>query len=75
MKQFEIKLPLINDIKEFVNIMSRHPYAVEAVSGRYKVDAKSIMGLFSLDLSKPIKINAYTDDNSLRSELRQYIVA
>ena len=40
MKQFEIKLPLINDIKEFVNIMSRHPYAVEAVSGRYKVDAK-----------------------------------
>lgn len=75
MKQFEIKLPLINDIKEFVNIMSRHPYAVEAASGRYKVDAKSIMGLFSLDLSKPIKINAYTNDDKLKEELSRYLVA
>ena len=75
MKQFEIKLPLINDIKEFVNIMSRHPYAVEAVSGRYKVDSKSIMGLFSLDLSKPIKINAYTNDDKLKEELSRYLVA
>ena len=75
MKQFKVKLPVINDIKDFTNIVSRHAYHIEAESGRYKVDAKSIMGLFSLDLSKPIKINAYTDDNSLRSELRQYIVA
>lgn len=75
MKQFKVKLPLINDIKDFTNIVSRHAYHIEAESGRYKVDAKSIMGLFSLDLSKPIKINAYTDDNSLQSELRQYIVA
>ena len=49
MKQFEIKLPLINYIKDFVNIVNRKSYNVEAVSGRYKVDAKSIMGLFSLD--------------------------
>ena len=75
MKQFEIKLPLINDIKEFVNIMSRHSYEVEAVSGRYKVDAKSIMGLFSLDLSKPIKINAYTNDDKIKEELSRYLVA
>ena len=75
MKQFKVKLPVINDIKDFTNIVSRHAYHIEAESGRYKVDAKSIMGLFSLDLSKPIKINAYTDDNSLRSELRQYIGA
>ena len=75
MKQFEIKLPLINDIKEFVNIMSRHPYSVEAVSGRYKVDAKSIMGLFSLDLSKPIKINAYTNDDKIKEELSRFLVA
>ena len=75
MKQFEIKLPLINDIKEFVNIMSRHSYVVEAVSGRYKVDAKSIMGLFSLDLSKPIKINAYTNDDKIKEELSRFLVA
>ena len=75
MKQFKVKLPLINDIKDFTNIVSRHPYYIEAESGRYKVDAKSIMGMFSLDLSKPIKVRAYTDDNSLGRELRQYIVA
>ena len=75
MIQFKIKLPKINDIKDFTNIASRHPYYIEAESGRYKVDAKSIMGMFSLDLSKPIKVRAYTDDNSLGRELRQYIVA
>lgn len=75
MKQFEIKLPLINDIKDFVNIVNRKYYNVEAVSGRYKVDAKSIMGLFSLDLSKPIKINAYTNDDKIKEELSRYLVA
>ena len=75
MKQFEIKLPLINDIKDFVNIVNRKSYNVEAASGRYKVDAKSIMGLFSLDLSKPIKINAYTNDDKIKEELSRYLVA
>ena len=75
MKQFEIKLPLINDIKDFVNIVNRKSYNVKAVSGRYKVDAKSIMGLFSLDLSKPIKINAYTNDDKIKEELSRYLVA
>ena len=75
MKQFEIKLPLINDIKDFVNIVNRKSYNVEAVSGIYKVDAKSIMGLFSLDLSKPIKINAYTNDDKIKEELSRYLVA
>ena len=75
MKQFEIKLPLINDIKDFVNIVNRKSYIVEAVSGRYKVDAKSIMGLVSLDLSKPIKINAYTNDDKKKEELSRFLVA
>lgn len=75
MKQFKVKLPLINDIKDFTNIVSRHAYHIEAESGRYKVDAKSIMGLFSLDLSKPIKINAYTNDDKLKEELSRYLVA
>ena len=75
MKQFKVKLPLINDIKDFTNIVSRHVYHIEAESGRYKVDAKSIMGLFSLDLSKPIKINAYTNDDKLKEELSRYLVA
>ena len=75
MKQYKIELPLINDIKDFVNIVSKQNYHIEEESGRYKVDAKSIMGLFSLDLSKPIKINAYTNDDKLKEELSRYLVA
>ena len=75
MKQYKIELPLINDIKDFVNIVSKQNYHIEAESGRYKVDAKSIMGLFSLDLSKPIKINAYTNGDKLKEELSRYLVA
>ena len=75
MKQYKIELPLINDIKDFVNIVSKQSYHIEAESGRDKVDAKSIMGLFSLDLSKPIKINAYTNDDKLKEELSRYLVA
>ena len=75
MKTVQITLKSIQDIRTFVNEVTLLDYDVDLEQGRYKVDAKSIMGLFSLDLSKPIKINAYTDDNSLQSELRQYIVA
>ncbi len=52
----------INDVKEFVNIVMLYDYDVDLVSGRYAVDAKSIMGIFSLDLSKPIELTAHTDD-------------
>ena len=57
-----IELNAINDVKEFVNTVMLFDYDVDLVSGRYAVDAKSIMGIFSLDLSKPIKLQAHTDD-------------
>lgn len=57
-----ISLQAINDVKEFVNIVMRFDFDVDLVSGRYAIDAKSIMGIFSLDLSKPIELHAHTDN-------------
>lgn len=62
MKSLVIKLDTINDVKNFVNTVTRFDFDVDLVSGRYAVDAKSIMGIFSLDLAKPIKMEIYSDD-------------
>ena len=58
----KIALTTINDVKNFVNTVSRCDFAVDLSGGRYTVDGKSIMGIFSLDLSKPLNLLAYTDD-------------
>ena len=62
MKTIEVVLGSINDVKDFVNAVTKYPYDVDLASGRYVVDAKSIMGIFSLDLSKPIKVEIHSDD-------------
>lgn len=62
MQTFNLMLNSINDVKDFVNIVSKYSFDVDLTSGRYVVDAKSIMGIFSLDLSKPIKVEV-RDDN------------
>ena len=56
---FEVLLSSINDVKRFVNAACEQPFDIDIVSGRYIIDAKSIMGLFSIDLSKPIKVAVY----------------
>ncbi len=61
MKSINVMLSTINDVKDFVSIVSQFDYEIDLVSGRYAVDAKSIMGIFSLDLSKPIKVNIHSD--------------
>lgn len=60
-----ISLQAINDVKEFVNIVMRFDFDVDLVSGRYAIDAKSIMGIFSLDLSKPINLNIHAEGSAL----------
>lgn len=60
-----ISLQAINDVKEFVNIVMRFDFDVDLVSGRYAIDAKSIMGIFSLDLSKPINLNIHAEGSTL----------
>ena len=61
MKSVTIKLSLAENVKSFVNIVNRYPYDVDLRAGRHVVDAKSILGIFSLDLSKPITMEIYTD--------------
>ena len=62
MKEIKILLSSINDVKKFVNLVSKYDFDVDLVSDRYVVDAKSIMGIFSLDLSKEIKVQIHSDD-------------
>ena len=64
MIEFQMNLSSINDVKDFVNTVSRYDFDVDLISGRYIVDAKSIMGIFSLDLSKPIDVQIHADDAS-----------
>jgi len=74
MKTLEIMLGSITDVKDFVNAVSKYENDVDLTSGRYVVDAKSIMGIFSLDLSKPIKVEIHGDgSDSLVSELAPFI--
>ena len=71
----QIQLNAINDVKEFVNTVMRFNYDIDLVSGRYALDAKSIMGIFSLDLSKPITLEVYSDHcDDLLEELKPYII-
>ena len=72
---FEIQLKSINDVKDFVNISNKYDFDIDLTSGRYVVDAKSIMGIFSLDLSKPIKVEAYVDEcQTFCDELKDFMV-
>ncbi len=75
MTTLEIKLSSIEDVRNFVNIVSKYEMEIDLASGRYIVDAKSIMGIFSLDLLKPIKLTAHSDDtDALFAEIKPYIV-
>ena len=75
MNTFYIKLSTIEDIRKFVDIVTRQDYDIDLSSGRYVVDAKSIMGIFSLDLSKPITLEVYSDHcDDLLEELKPYII-
>ena len=56
MSEFFVSLSSIEDVRQFVNAATCCPCEVDVLSGRYVIDAKSIMGLFSLDLSHPVKV-------------------
>ena len=75
MKTTTIMLNTINDVKLFVNTVAKYDFDVDLVSGRYVIDAKSIMGIFSLDLSKPIQLEAHSDDcDAFFEEIKDFIV-
>ena len=69
-----ISLKTFGDVQEFVNILMKFAFDIDLVSGRYIVDAKSIMGIYSLDLTKPIELQAHTDDaEDLFTAIEKYI--
>ena len=74
MATFKIALSSINDVKNFVNIVSKYDFDIDLISDRYVVDAKSIMGIFSLDLTKTITVEAHADEvGAFADELKPYI--
>lgn len=75
MKTVDIKLSSIEDVRNFVNIVTKYDMDIDLASGRYIVDAKSIMGIFSLDLMKPIQLTAHSDDaDKLLEDIKSYII-
>ena len=76
MKTVQISLNSIDKVKSFVNTISKYDYDFDLIYGRYVIDAKSIMGIFSLDLSKPIDLTIYTDTNvdEVLEALKPYII-
>ena len=75
MKTVKISLNSIDKVKSFVNTITRYDYDFDLVSGRYVIDAKSIMGIFSLDLNKPITLGIHNEDDidHILTVLKPYI--
>ena len=76
MNTVQISLNSIDKVKSFVNEITKYDNDFDLVSGRYVIDAKSIMGIFSLDLSKPIDLNIHADSNldDILAALDSYII-
>ncbi len=76
MKTVKISLNSIDKVKAFVNDVTKFDSDFDLVSGRYVIDAKSIMGIFSLDLSKVIDLNVHNDEKleQILAILKPYIV-
>ena len=76
MTTVKVSLSSIDKVKAFVNDISGFSADFDLVAGRYVIDAKSIMGIFSLDISKPIDLNIYVDKDmdAIMDALKPYIV-
>lgn len=61
MRKVKVKLTSIDDVKNFVSKVSQFKTEIDLVEGRYNIDAKSILGIFSLDLQKPIMVHIMDD--------------
>ena len=73
MKSFDVFFKTIVDVKNFVNIVNKYDFDIDLESGRYVIDAKSIMGIFSLNLAQPIKIYIHSNNTEIiEKELEQF---
>ena len=75
MKSVTIKLTQAEEVKEFVNTVNRYEYEMDLRAGRHVVDAKSILGIFSLDLSNPISLEVYSEQcDDLLRDIQRFTV-
>ena len=76
MKKVNVKLGSMSAVKDFNGIVSKYACDIDLVSGRYVVDAKSIMGIYSLDLSQPIEVQIHCDDcgDDVAAAIKEYVV-
>ena len=76
MKTVQISLNSIDKVKSFVNAITQYEHDFDLISGRYVIDAKSIMGIFSLDLSKPIDLAIHAENNmdEIMETLKPYLI-
>ena len=74
MQAVTVTLTQVNEVQQFVNLVSRFPFDVDVVSGRYTVNAKSLLGVYSLDLGRPLQVLLYSDDcEELKKQLEPYM--
>ena len=71
MTTLEISLVTIDQVKRFVDLVSRVDGDVDLISVRYTVDAKSIMGIFSFDISKPMELQIHREAEEIGELLEQ----
>ena len=75
MKTVKVRLSSIEAVRDFVEAVRKYDSEIDLSSGRYVVDAKSIMGIFSLDLMNPITLTAHSDNcDKIMEELKPFIV-
>ena len=71
----KIFLNTVEEVKAFVDIITPCPYEIDLISGRFLVDAKSMLGIFSLDISKPVRMDIHTDScDAMLEQLKPYLV-
>ena len=75
MRTLDIALNNNDHVSKLVNITNRYPFIIQLRQGRYVVDGKSILGIFSLDLSKPIILDVYDDNcDDLIADIQQFTI-
>ena len=75
MKTALIRLKEIKDVYDFVAVVTAYPGDIDIVSGRYRVNAKSIMGIFALDLTQPLNLEVFGDDpDKALADLKRFII-
>ena len=70
----KIRIDSVDKVKKFSSIITKENVDCELIEGVHIIDARSIMGIFSMDLAKPIQLNIHSDNNEILKKLKEFIV-